>query len=725
MRRGAKSLEAGLLGLLVTVLIGGGFLLGWHFTEEPSPSPLLSAAYLLTAGGGGACAAVVVSRRIEERWRATLRQLEDQLVAVRRNPSMTESRPTVSARPITEPHGNGEMVGVQKQLEGLATAYRKSLAVVVRLQDQLEALGHPVSPSGSRPDSGGSGRIPRPGSGSGTMVQNASEASSRNLLRGNGAPPTILVQSARNRMVARLAPNLHIVAVTGPLQQALGRPGADLVARSFLEVAHPDDAPALRQALLKAVREGEEHDVTIRVVAPPQPDRPARGERFLQMDVMTSYDENGAPVNLRCHFTDVTERVLTERELFRRSREISEANTQLRKINEDLQRLKESYRDLYHHAPVLYFSLDPESRLVAFNETMSRTLGYSREELLGQPYSNLLPPEQRDAFQANPTVASLQRPGEVEMQWVKHDGTVIDVWIGTTVICNEAGVFLRSRSAALDVTERRRLALEVEQKAEEVGHANGQLRRINQELEEFTYVVSHDLKEPLRTLLAFSTFLAKDYGPDAPEGSRLPAEGQDCLAHLAQACQRLGVLIDDLLTLSRAGRVINTPRPFDWEPVLATVRSDLSALLQLRKAQLRIEGPLPPAVGDRDRIIQLLTNLVSNGVKYNFGPAPEVVVGWRQDCGEDERGNRSATGESVKMVTLFVRDNGVGIPPAHHDQIFRIFRRLHRRDEVEGTGAGLAICKRVVEAHGGRIWVESEVGKGSTFLFTLPCTTEG
>jgi PAS domain S-box-containing protein len=418
---------------------------------------------------------------------------------------------------------------------------------------------------------------------------------------------------------------------------------------------------------------------------------------------MTAYGENGQPLHLRCHILDVTARVQTERELLGRTRELSEANDRLRQINQDLQRLKESYRDLYHHAPVIYFSLDGPGRFVAFNETMLRTLGYPREELMGQPYFKLLAPAARAHFLADPE--ALQRPGEIETQWVQRDGTVIDVWVGTTTSKDDQGGFVRSRSAARDVTDRNRLASALRAKAEELVRANAQLRRINQELEEFTHVVSHDLKEPLRTLEAFSNFLAHDYG------SALGPEGQDYINHLTQASRRLGALIDDLLTLSRAGRVINAPRPFSWDETVGTVLGDLRDLIGRKGATVRVEGPLPPAVGDPERVAQLLENLVSNGLKYNPGPRPEVVIG----AAVPSNGN-----VQPGLVTLYVRDNGVGIDPAYHEQVFRMFRRLHRRDEVEGTGAGLAICKRFVEAHGGRIWVESEPGRGATFYFTLP-----
>src|SRR5262249_16181015 len=156
--------------------------------------------------------------------------------------------------------------------------------------------------------------------------------------------------------------------------------------------------------------------------------------------------------------------------------------------------------DLYHQAPVLYFGLDARGHFVAINDTMLRTLGYPREALLQQSYTKLLSPASRAAFLDDP--AMFHRPGELEAQWVKADGSVIDVGIITSIIRDGRGAFVHSRSAARDVTEHNRLVNAVQAKAEELGKANAELRRINQELKDFTYVVSHDLKEPLRTLEA-------------------------------------------------------------------------------------------------------------------------------------------------------------------------------------------------------------------------------
>jgi PAS domain S-box-containing protein len=509
------------------------------------------------------------------------------------------------------------------------------------------------------------------------------------------APAHVVFGSSRNRMIARLSPDLHVIAATHNLCEFLGETVGSMVGKQLVRAIHPAHREKLRLALVEALRDGEAHNVILRV-GPASTEELT--ERFLQLDVLTCFYPDGRPAHLRCHFVDVTSRIQGNRTLRRVTRRVSAEKARLLQAIQDLERLKESYRDLYHFAPVLYFSLDGQGRIIAFNETTLRVLGYRREELLGQPYARLLPPSAREGFD----VSLMQRPGEMQAQWLKSDGTIIDVWIGTTTLRDEEGRWVRSRSAARDVTETRRLEAALRAQAEALTRAVAEQRRINQELEEFTYVVSHDLKEPLRTLQAFSTLLEQDYS------SQLAGEGQEYLAHLVQASRRLRQLIDDILSLSRTGQVIASPQPFDWGPAIATVLGDLRELIHQRAARVRVEGELPACIGDAPRIGQLLSNLISNGLKYNPGPSPEVVIGAKAPEPGDQ------------LATLWVRDNGSGIDRQHHQHIFRIFRRLHRNDEVEGTGAGLAICKRIVEAHGGRIWVESEPGQGATFLFTLP-----
>src|SRR5581483_798331 len=156
--------------------------------------------------------------------------------------------------------------------------------------------------------------------------------------------------------------------------------------------------------------------------------------------------------------------------------------------------------------------------------------------------------------------------------------------------------------------------------ADALQHANTELRRINHELDDFTYVVSHDLKEPLRTLEAFSTFLERDYG------DKLGGEGHEYIRHLIEASRRLGALIEDLLNLSRAGRVTQAPRAFDLNEAAEIACSDLADLIQRKQAKVIVEPGLPQASGDPQRITQLFANLIGNGLKYNENPEPEITI---------------------------------------------------------------------------------------------------
>jgi len=632
-----------------------------------------AAAVVALLAAGTAALAVALTRR---QYRRTLGLLGQRVADFRQAPSASQFLPKLSSASVPP---DAEGAPLLAEVAVLADAYRQALAEVVRTQEALENF---------RSFAG---------------LADAEKGNSHSFVKGQSA----FFRSTR--LIARLAPNLHWLAATATMQRFLGRTLADLNARPFLESVHPEDAPTLLRPFQEALREGEGHDITFRVLV-------GDGEiRHVQMDVLARYNVDGTPLHLRCHFLDVTDRVLAERGLRLQSARLAEANTLLRQSNTGLERLKESYRDLYHQAPVLYFSLDPHGRFAAGNDTMLAALGYAREDLLGRPYTCLLTPEGARRFLQDP--GAYARAGEIETQWTKKDHSVIDVWVRTTPVLDEHGKFVRSRSAAQDVTERNRLANAVRAKAEELQAANDRLQRINQELEEFTYVVSHDLKEPLRTLEAFSTFLQQDYG------QALGDEGTEYISHLVAASRRMGHLIDDLLALSRAGKIINTPAAFDLGEVVGVVVADLADLIQRTGAQVQIEGALPQVAGDRERVAQLLANLIGNGLKYNTSLPPEVVIGTVPvpvPVPGIQAAGGHGHGHGHGNLTLFVRDNGIGIAPQYHEQVFRLFRRLHRREEYEGNGAGLAICKKIVEAHGGRIWVESEAGRGATFYFTLP-----
>jgi signal transduction histidine kinase len=249
----------------------------------------------------------------------------------------------------------------------------------------------------------------------------------------------------------------------------------------------------------------------------------------------------------------------------------------------------------------------------------------------------------------------------------------------------------------IDVTELKRLEANLREKSDN-------LEKSNEKLEEFSHVVSHDLKEPLRTIEAFSGFLLEDYH------DKLDEEGVDYLNTLKRTSARMRQLINDLLSLASIHMDTASFERINTQRVLEEVQEDLEVRLQ--GVNLQVADDLPPVKGSKVRIHELFSNLIVNAIKYNDKALPTVRVGWQREA----RNNGT--------VTFFVEDNGIGIEERYQERIFGIFEKLNPREDVEGTGAGLAICKRIVEEHGGKIWVNSEVGKGSTFFFTIPRARE-
>jgi signal transduction histidine kinase len=255
---------------------------------------------------------------------------------------------------------------------------------------------------------------------------------------------------------------------------------------------------------------------------------------------------------------------------------------------------------------------------------------------------------------------------------------------------------VEDRTVALrqELTERQRAESELEERNEE-------LHRSNQELDDFAYIASHDLKEPLRGIHNYATFLLEDYA------DKLDDDGRSKLETLTRLTRRMETLIDSLLQFSRLGRVDLAIDDVDLNVVLEEVLDAIAINLKENGVAVRLPSSLPVVRCDRVRVRELFYNLIVNAMKYNDKPEKWIEVGWSRD------------GDAAPP-TFWVRDNGIGIQEKHYESIFRIFKRLHGRDKFGGgTGAGLTIVKKIVERHSGRIWVDSAPGEGTTIFFTL------
>ncbi len=371
-------------------------------------------------------------------------------------------------------------------------------------------------------------------------------------------------------------------------------------------------------------------------------------------------------------------------QMLKMDQQIAKSEVMAREIKQS----RELFRILFYRSPIgTYIIQDGHLRLV--NRQFAYILGYEEDELIGRPSLSFVLPEDRDAVREN-AVSMLKGGSSLGYEFRVVNKQAKIKWVMETVV----PIYYRRKRATLgsliDVTERKQMEERLKQITDE-------MQRSNTELEQFAYVISHDLQEPLRMVSSYTQLLAKRYS------KKLDADADEFIAYAVDGAKRMQTLLHDLLDYSRVG---TRGKPFslvNCEHIVEQAMANLKIAIEECGASVSYDV-LPTIMGDEGQLVRLFQNLIGNAIKFRREEAPQVNI-------SAQRRNNT--------VTFSVKDNGIGIDPQHSQSIFEIFRRLHTKEEYQGTGMGLAICKKIVDRHGGHISVQSQPGQGSTFYFSV------
>jgi signal transduction histidine kinase len=430
---------------------------------------------------------------------------------------------------------------------------------------------------------------------------------------------------------------------------------------------------------------------------------------------------------------DVSGRKAAEKEIRQLNAEleqrVAERTAQLEAANAELNHSRSELKSLFESLPGLYLVLTPEFKIVSASDAYLKATMTTREGILGRGIFEVFPenPEETGATGESNLRASLERVlrngaadtmaiqkydvrgaggAYEEHYWSPINSPVFGADRRIKYIVHrveEVTEFVKQKAqtpgGAGELSARwQQMEAEIFQSSRKLQAANQQLEDANKELEAFSYSVSHDLRAPLRAVNGFARMVLEDFGPQLPE------EGRRYLDRICNGGQQMGELIDDLLAFSRLGRLPLNREPVNTGGLVKDVLEELKPQMTNREVKLEI-GELPACTGDAALLKQVWINLLSNALKYSRNRQPAII---EVRCAAEN-------GESIYSV----RDNGAGFEMKYAGKLFGVFQRLHRSDEFEGTGVGLAIVQRIVHRHGGRVWAEAELERGATFYFTL------
>ncbi|MHA1727836.1 MAG: PAS domain S-box protein [Promethearchaeota archaeon] len=377
--------------------------------------------------------------------------------------------------------------------------------------------------------------------------------------------------------------------------------------------------------------------------------------------------------------------------------------TDHKRAEEELRESEEKYRSLIETSPNIIFKSDLKGNFLYVNDMVESYLGWSPEEFLKINSLRLIHPDDYVSAlkQYNP-LTNGQSVQNVEYRIRTKDNSYIYVLINATPVFNNQQEVIGMIGVGSDITHLKKIESDLKKNTEK-------LERSNIELQQFAYIASHDLREPLRTVSGYLQLLERRYK------EKLDEKARKYINSAVNGSYRMENLVEGLLQYSRIGTSVKEFYQVNMENVLKEVITNLKAAIRESNAEIT-SSVLPPIKGDYPQLVQLLQNLISNSIKFQKDNTPRIHVGIinNNDQNKDQKNDD---------IVFFVKDNGIGIDLKHFNKLFKTFKRLHSRMEYKGTGIGLALCKKIVERHGGRIWLESEIGKGSTFYFSIPRRT--
>ena len=462
------------------------------------------------------------------------------------------------------------------------------------------------------------------------------------------------------------------IFVSPQMRQITGRSESELIGTSPLSLILDEDRDITRENAVKVLK--EEHSLVheFRIVA-----KNSRIKWVIQVSSPLSYEGKPAIV---ANIIDITEQKRKE---------------------ENERRNGEVYLDLCENATDMIICIMPDGRLKYVNREFRETLGFNEDEIMHMSLFEIMPKDDvHQCLELFQRVISGEKIGNLEATFINKNGYRITV--EGTINCRLIeGKPLYIRGIFRDVSDRKRAQAEAAALVKDVQDINRRLETSNRELEDFAHIASHDLQEPLRKINSFGELLQESLK------GKLDEDEYENLNFVIDGAKRMQAMIDDLLTYSSITTKAKSLQAVDLNIIIENLKNfELATVLNETKGTIVIPNTLLAAYGDPSQIHQLLQNLIGNGLKFHRDGVPPMIT---------------ITDYSMQdnMVRFDVTDNGIGINKEYDEQVFVMFKRLHSRQSYKGTGIGLAICKKIIERHGGQIGIKSIPDKGSTFWFTL------